>query len=106
MTEQTNTTCVALKLADNTYECEKCALAWDYGDKAPACLTLTYARLKAAALEEAERIEQSQRALTLVNDTPGLRRFRYQPELKRAMELKALARLVDKLREQTKDKAA
>jgi hypothetical protein len=104
MTDQTDKPpCVALKLADSTWECEKCALAWDDGDKRPDCLTLTYGRLAAAATEQAERIEQSQRALTLVNDTPGLRRFRHQGELKRAMELRALVKLVDRVREE-KDK--
>jgi hypothetical protein len=98
--------CVALKLSDSTWECEKCALAWDDGDKQPDCLKLTYARLAAAALEEAERIEQSQRALVLVNDTLGLRRFRHQGEIKRAMELRAVARLVDKTREQDKGRVA
>lgn len=103
MTDQTKPACVALKLSDSTWECEKCALAWDDGDTRPDCQKLTYARLAAAALEEAERIEQSQRALVLVNATPGLRRFRHQGELKRAMELRAVARMVDRVREE-KDK--
>src|SRR6185312_2530814 len=103
MTEQTKTECAAFKLADGGFECQKCALAWDEGDRRPDCQTLTYARLTAAALEEAERIEQSQRALTMsgLNDPP-INRFRHQGQLKRAMELRALARLVDKIKAEGK----
>jgi hypothetical protein len=105
MTEQTNT-CAALLLPDG-WECEKCALAWDDADERPDCQTLTYARLRQAALNEAEMIEQSQRALTMGDERrPPINKFRQQGQLKRAMELRALARLVDKAREQDKGKAA
>jgi hypothetical protein len=91
--------CSALQLAGG-WECERCALAWDAADTTPACEPVTFTRLRNAALDEAERIEQSQRALTSdAGGMPPLRKLRYQPQLKRAMELRALARMVDKAKE-------
>lgn len=81
--------CKAQLLADG-WECEKCALAWDDGDKAPSCQPLTFKRLHDAAIDEAERIEGSQRALV----ASEMRKHRYQQALSRAQELRALARMV------------
>jgi hypothetical protein len=104
MTEQTKPACAALQLTDG-WKCEKCALAWDDGDRRPPCEPLTFTRLKDAALGEAERIEQSQWALTMggLNDPP-INKFRNLERLKRAMELRALARMVDKVRAGTATK--
>jgi hypothetical protein len=74
-------------------ECVQCALAWDEDDARPPCLPLTYRRLREAALDAAELLEQSQRAAVLA----GYRKFRYQPRLKLAMELRAIVRMIDKL---------
>lgn len=82
--------CAAVEL-DEGMECERCALAWDKADARPPCAPVTFARLRAAALAAAERIEQSQRALVAA----GLRGFRHQPALAHAMELRRLAALVD-----------
>jgi hypothetical protein len=88
------TECAAIKQADGRTACERCALAWDDGDTRPPCSPLTYARLALAAIAEAERIEQSQDALIEC----GSRKFRYQPALARALELRKLASLVDKFK--------
>jgi hypothetical protein len=85
--------CEAVRIAGVGCECGRCALAWDEGDVRPVCAPVTYARLRDAALTAAERIEQSQRALVAAGD----RRFRYQPEMQRAMELRAIVRLIDKI---------
>jgi hypothetical protein len=84
--------CEALLYADG-FECERCAFGWDDGETPPTCSPLTLARLKAAAIEEAERIEASQRALIAAGD----RKRRYVPAVKRALELRALARLVERV---------
>jgi HD superfamily phosphodiesterase len=85
-------------LLTDGWECERCGLAWDDGDKAPPCLPMTFARMRQAALEEAERIEFSQSALTTSTATsPALRDRRYQPLLKRAMELRAIVNLIDRV---------
>lgn len=98
--------CAAEHLATG-WECKRCALAWDDIDRRPDCSPLTYARLAAAATAEAERIESSQAALTVGDElNPPIRRFRYQPQLQRAMELRALAELVEKYKALAKDKAA
>lgn len=76
---------------DGAMVCERCCLAWDVDDKPPPCAAVTFTRLRDAALAEAERIEQSQRALVAA----GLRAHRYQPALARALELRRLARLVE-----------
>jgi hypothetical protein len=89
--------CVAQQLGSG-WECERCGLAWDEGDKAPACLPMTFARMRDAALTEAERIEQSQDALVMNTPTsPPIRTYRYQPQLKRAQELRACAKLIDRV---------
>jgi hypothetical protein len=81
-----------------TWECERCGLAWDDGDKPPACLPMTFARMRDAALTEAERIESSQDALVMNTPTsPPLRTYRYQPALKHAQELRACAKLIDRV---------
>jgi len=90
-------TCAAQQLTDG-WVCERCGLAWDDGDAVPSCLPMTFARMRTAAIEEAERIESSQRAL--VEDDhplPPLRKYRHQPQLKRAMELRAVARPIDRI---------
>ncbi len=89
--------CAAEQFAEG-WECERCALAWDDGDRPPPCLALTFTRMRLAAIEESERIESSQRALVADTPTsPPLRKHRYQPQLKRAMELRAVARLIDRV---------
>jgi hypothetical protein len=91
--------CDALRLADGDgrfWQCDRCALAWDDGDVRPRCNRLTYARLIEAAMAEAIRIEASQNALVAKDD----RKFRHQGQLQRAMELRALARLAVKAKEQ------
>lgn len=86
--------CAATEQTDGRTVCARCALAWDAGDARPPCSALTYERLAIAAIAEAERIEQSQDALIEC----GRRKFRYQPALQRALELRKLASLVDKFK--------
>jgi hypothetical protein len=87
--------CAAVLSAGGTWECERCALAWDDGDKAPACSTVTYSRLRAVAEEEAERIRQSQDAIL---EARPQQRFRNQEQLTKRMAFLALVRLIDKIK--------
>jgi hypothetical protein len=99
MSEQKTPTvvCVAQQLTSG-WECERCGLAWDDGDAPPACLPMTFARMRDAALTEAERIESSQDALVMNTPTsPPIRTYRYQPMLRRAQELRACAKLIDRV---------
>jgi len=89
--------CAAVETGEG-FECDRCALAWDARDARPPCAAVTFTRLRDAALDEADRIEQSQRALVAA----GLRAFRHQPRLMRAMELRRLAALVDTAKAATK----
>lgn len=93
--------CAAI-LVGGTFECERCALAWDDGDRPPLCSTLTYARLKQAAEDEADRIRQS---LDAIIEARPEQKFRNKEQLKKRMEFLALARLVDAKREADKGKA-
>lgn len=43
--------CAAEQFAEG-WECERCALAWDDGDRPPPCLALTFTRMRLAAIEE------------------------------------------------------
>lgn len=86
--------CQAAPFEGGVWECGRCALAWHEDDRRPPCSPVTYTRLEAAAIEEATKIEQSQRALVAA----GLRVRPHQPALKRAMELRAIARLVEKIK--------
>jgi hypothetical protein len=92
-------TCSA-ELVGTVRQCLRCALAWDDGDMAPACEPLTYPRLAAAALAEAALLEEAASLSTRgdPNDPDPLKRpvcrFRDQAALKRAMEMRALARMV------------
>jgi hypothetical protein len=91
--------CAAI-LAAGGWECQRCALAWDDGDTAPPCEPLTYARLIDACTGEAERLEQSQRALTAGPEP--INKFRNQAMLKRACELRAMQTLIVKAKERGK----
>ncbi len=82
--------CQALE-SDAGFECERCCLAWDRDDARPACQAVTFTRLRDALLDEAHRIEGSQRALV----EAGVRGFRHQPALATALALRRVARLVD-----------
>jgi hypothetical protein len=97
MTATEKPACSAQLLTDG-WECQACGLAWDDGDAQPSCNPMTFARMLAATLEEAEELEQSQRALTEKDGLhPPFRKYRYQPKLQRAMELRACARLIEKV---------
>jgi hypothetical protein len=85
--------CAAIQMTDGM-ECERCALAWDVDDVTPACGTVTFVRMRTAAIEEAERIEATQRALTAA---PAMRKYRDQAQLRHAMEFRAIARLIDRV---------
>ena len=85
----------AATMAGSIWECERCALAWEDGDKPPACLALTYERLIDLVVSEAHRIESTQRALVAVGD----RERRHQGELGRAMAFRALVKLIAKVRD-------
>ena len=90
------------------WECERCALSWQDGDKAPSCSPLTYARLIARAEGEADRIRQSLDAVAEAWP-PGHKLhqpFRNQGQLTARMEFLALARLVESRRDADKGKAA
>ena len=82
-------------------QCQRCGLAWDIADARPSCEPMTYARLAQAAADAADHLEQSEAAWTAgdPNDPDPakrpLRRYRLQANLKRAMEWRALARMVD-----------
>ena len=97
MSEQISMPCAAQQLSSG-WECERCGLAWDDGDTPPACLPMTFARMRDAALSEAERIETSQDVLVMdTPSSPPIRTYRYQPMLKRAQELRACAKLIDRI---------
>lgn len=87
--------CAAI-LAGALWECERCALSWQDGDKAPACSPVTYARLKARAEAEAARIQQAQDAII---EARPQQRFRNREQLTARMEFLALARLVESRRD-------
>ena len=91
--------CKAALIAGEGWQCERCALACDEGDTKPNCQPLTYGRLIAAAEAEAERIAQSQRAISaaFMPGEPGYRRFRNKGELKKRMEFLALQKLAEKV---------
>lgn len=72
--------------------CDRCALAWDVGDTPPACVPLTFARMRAAAVTEAELIEGSAGAAVAA----GFRQYRHQTTLKRSLELHGVVRLIDR----------
>lgn len=74
-------------------QCMRCGLAWDIADWRPSCQPMTFARLAQAAGDAADYLEQSEAAWT--TGEKSLRRFRLQSNLKRAMEFRALARMVD-----------
>jgi hypothetical protein len=93
VTEKTAATeCQALLDGAGRWNCDRCALAWIDGDKPPACLRTTYARLYDTAVAEAERIEQTQRALV----ESGIRKCPDQEQLRKAMEFLAIGRLVQR----------
>jgi len=99
---QSDGDCVAFLRLDGTWECERCAKAWQEGDAAPACSVVTYARLRAAADEAAHRIEQNQRALLAAGHITQ----RDQVLLTLAMELRALVRMVDAVKDDAAVRAA
>lgn len=72
--------------------CDRCALAFDVGDTPPQCLPLNFRRMRAAMINEAERIEMSAGAAVQA----GFRKFRDQAALQTAQELRGGARLVDR----------
>jgi hypothetical protein len=86
--------CAAKPAAGGVFECERCAQAWEDGDKPLVCRVLTNQRLREVAADEAARIEQSQRALVAA----GLRERRSAEMLSRAMEFRVMVRLFDKAR--------
>ena len=91
----TKETCTAALIAAEGWQCERCALAWDEDDAAPACQPLTYGRLIMAAESEAERLAQSMRAILEIRPE---QKFRNKGQLKARMEFLALAKLAEKLR--------
>jgi hypothetical protein len=89
-------TCAARPSADGIVECEKCALAWSATDKPPPCEPITYTRLVDVVMNEAFRIECTQRALMAA----GLRERPNAAELRRAAELRAVAKLIGKYQDE------
>jgi hypothetical protein len=83
-------------------ECERCCLAWDGDDTRPPCAPVTFTRLREGLEAEAFRIEARQAALVAA----GLRTFRYQPALARALELRRAMRIVDDARAAAAKKGA
>jgi hypothetical protein len=78
------------------WECVPCCFAWLIGDARPRCSKLTFARLIETAMDESIRLESSQSALVAA----GLRSYPDQDQLRRAMELRKLADLAAKYRDQ------
>jgi hypothetical protein len=72
--------------------CARCAVACDIGDTPPACLKLTFSRMRASVIAEAERIEASSRAAVAA----GFRRYRDKAALQTSLELHKLAELIDR----------
>jgi hypothetical protein len=84
--------CAAVQGEGDSWECMKCAQAWDDADHRPPCRQLTWAVLRDAADLAALLIEQSQRALVKA----GIRVVRDQAELRRAMELRKIVAWIDR----------
>lgn len=94
MTDKPADTCKVIKHDDDVWRCDACAIAYhDRQVPRPGCAPVTYTRLRDAALDEAGRLEQSQRALVAA----GLREIPSGEKLTRAMEFFAIVRLIDKL---------
>jgi len=72
--------------------CERCAVAWDIGDTPAACTPLTFRRMRASVLSEADRIEASAGAAV----KNGFRKYRDKAALQSAAELRKLAELTDR----------
>ena len=72
--------------------CDRCAVGCDVGDTPPACLPLTFRRMRASVLAEAERIEASAGAAV----ANGFRKYRDKGALQSALELRKLADLTDR----------